>query len=406
VVVTPAPGGVNRLGRTAPDGPLVCPRAKRYERAVSQAGASEVLFVSKPVGPPWNDSSKNLVRDLAEAMERHTPVVLGRKGEAQALSRGRVEPVYSPSAGGYSPPLVDNLRVLGRLVVGRRVPVWHFFFAPNPRTSSVARFARTLRPARTVQTVCSMPRDGVDLKRVTFADRTIVLSHAAEARFLAGGVERDRIVRIPPCVSVARTQATAGRAQLRDALGWGPGAFTVLYPGDLEFGGGAELTLEAFRAMPAEAELVFACRPKTPEARAAEASLRARVTQLGLDARVRWLGETPRILDVLAAADVVLLPSTSLYAKMDYPLVLLEAMWLGTPVVVAKGTPAAELADLGAALAAEPRGEALAEALLGLFHDGAGRGQRAQAARNIVEREFSPPRMAKAYEAVYDGLFP
>ena len=29
-----------------------------------------VLFVSKPVAPPWSDSSKNLVRDLAEGIDR------------------------------------------------------------------------------------------------------------------------------------------------------------------------------------------------------------------------------------------------------------------------------------------------------------------------------------------------
>ena len=31
-----------------------------------------VLYVSKPVAPPWNDSSKNLVRDLALALAPDT----------------------------------------------------------------------------------------------------------------------------------------------------------------------------------------------------------------------------------------------------------------------------------------------------------------------------------------------
>ncbi|MDH4281277.1 MAG: hypothetical protein OEV36_01370 [Myxococcales bacterium] len=38
---------------------------------------AQVLYVSKPVAPPWNDSSKNLVRDVAGHLRRHRPIVMG-----------------------------------------------------------------------------------------------------------------------------------------------------------------------------------------------------------------------------------------------------------------------------------------------------------------------------------------
>ena len=55
---------------------------------------AEVLFVSKPVAPPWNDSSKNLVRDIAGHLRRHSPVLMGRAGQTNPIDRGRVEAVY------------------------------------------------------------------------------------------------------------------------------------------------------------------------------------------------------------------------------------------------------------------------------------------------------------------------
>ena len=52
---------------------------------------AEVLFVSKPVAPPWNDSSKNLVRDIAGHLQRHSPVLMGHPGQASPIDRGRIE---------------------------------------------------------------------------------------------------------------------------------------------------------------------------------------------------------------------------------------------------------------------------------------------------------------------------
>ncbi len=57
---------------------------------------TEVLFVSKPVA--WNDSSKNLVRDIAGHLQRHSPVLMGHPGQASPIDRGRVEAVYGPAS--------------------------------------------------------------------------------------------------------------------------------------------------------------------------------------------------------------------------------------------------------------------------------------------------------------------
>jgi glycosyltransferase involved in cell wall biosynthesis len=89
---------------------------------------------------------------------------------------------------------------------------------------------------------------------------------------------------------------------------------------------------------------------------------------------------------------------------MDYPLVLLEAMALARPVVVATGTPAAELADGGAARAVAPETDALAEALSMLLFDAAQREALGAQARETALAEYDRARMARAYEALYDAL--
>ncbi len=368
------------------------------------AAVSRVLFVSKPLAPPWNDSSKNLVRDLALGLTRYDAVAFGRRGGPAGLGRARVEPLHPSERTGFRPGLRENVRVLTRLLTGERADAWHFFFAPNPKTSTVARLLARTRRARTVQTVCSVPADGADLERVLFGDRIVVLSEHTERRFLAAGVARDRVVRIPPAVPPLELPSDEARARTRDDFGFGRDRPLVLYPGDLEFGRGAALVLEAHAGLAPDVELVLACRAKTPRARAVESELRTRAKTLGTHARVHFVGETPKILELVAAADVVALPSTVAYAKMDYPLVLLEAMALARPVVVARDTPAAELASHGAALAVPAEESAIATALARLLTDGTARSTLGVGARTSALERFSRERMAEAYELLYDGL--
>ncbi len=363
-----------------------------------------VLFVSKPLGPPWNDSSKNLVRDLALGLTRYDAVAFGRRRDAGALGRARIEPLHPDARGAFSPGLRENGRVLLRLLAGARADAWHFFFAPNPKTSSVARLASAARRMRTVQTVCSVPDDGADVARVLFGDRVVVLSRHTERRFLDAGVARERLARIPPAVPPLEPPSDAEKARLRAALGISRDAPLVLYPGDLEFGDAANLVLEAHAALPPDVELALACRPKTHAARTREAVLRERARELATHARVRFVGETSEILTLVAAADVVALPSTVAYAKMDYPLVLLEAMALGRPVLVAEGTPAAELAANGGARAVQAHVASLAEELARLLADASERRTLGAAARAVARADFSRERMAAAYELLYDGL--
>jgi glycosyltransferase involved in cell wall biosynthesis len=363
---------------------------------------AQILFVSKPVGPPWNDSSKNLARDVAAAMRRHEPILMGRRSSGFRIPRGRVEPVYGRRSGGFSPELRDQLRVVERLAVGAKADLWHFFFAPNKRASRVARELSRARGVRTVQTVTSIPAAGANLDQILFGDRIVVLSRATEALLADGGVAADRVVRIPPCAAI---EEPVDPERARTAFRLSRDTKIVTYPGDLEFGGGAELMLSARLAdRSRDWTLVIACRAKTRAAKEAHARLADRARALLPPEAVRFTGETDRIRDLLAASDVVALPSASLYAKMDYPLVLLEAMALGAPVLVSRGTSAAELADGGAAILADHDADAIAAAIRAALSDDAARREIVARARDRVSGELSAARVAAAHEALYDSL--
>jgi phosphatidylinositol alpha-1,6-mannosyltransferase len=366
---------------------------------------TDVLFVSKPVAPPWNDSSKNLVRDVAMHLRRHGAVVMGSESDLR-LGDAAVAMVYaSKPTGAFSPRLRDHLAVLRYLAWRAKAPIWHFFFAPNRRSSTAGRWTSRIRAKTTVHTLCSLPPTNVSMKALLFADITVALSKFSEARLVDAGISADRIRRVPPCVPALPVPMASKRGELRARHGLPDSAPICTYPGDLEHGDGAQLALDAFACVPrTDALLLMACRNKTASAERYRRAAHDRAKQLGLADRVRWLGETRHIHEILALSDCIVLPSRSSFAKMDYPLVALEAMSMEIPVLFSEGTPATELADRGVAVSAEPRADALGTAIQTLLDDDGRRRDLGRVARTFVTDELSPERTAEAYERIYEEL--
>lgn len=369
-----------------------------------------VLFVSKPIAPPWHDGSKNLVRDVASHLERTRATVLSTPEFARRSTLGErvdVEPLYE-APGRFAPPMMANARVLARLLRGDPLDLWHFVFAPNAASSFAAVFAKKGRRmlgfrGPVVQTVASAPRSFEGVGRLLFGDVVIALSEWTRGRLVGSGVTGVPIHVIPPCAQAPERPDEARVRALREAhklVGK-----VVVYPGDYEFSRGAKSFLEALPELARhlgaqEATFVFACRAKTPRAAEAEAEIRARVVALGLAPRVRYLGEVKDMPALLASASVVAFPVDDLYGKVDVPLVLLEALALGVPMVVATGGPLEAL--LPAAVGVSPGDEdELGAAILRLLSDEGERRSRAEEGARMYASRFTPDVVAKAHDALY-----
>lgn len=355
----------------------------------------EVLLVSKPIAPPWTDSNKNLVRDLATSMTRWTPTVMTTRGAS--LDGVRAEGIY-PDAGRYAPSRLANARVLSRLLTGRRADLWHFFFGPNPLTLRAGRAARSLRRVATVHTIASAPDDLERVAPMLFADAVVALSEHTARRLAAAGVRAEVI--LPAQRPVAVTPQAVARAKERHGL---PDRY-ALYPGDLEFSDGAETFLAAAaHAKGSGLGFVVASRPKTPRAKAAAVSLAARAKDQGVS--LTMLGEIDDIHAVVAGALATTLVVNTLHAKMDLPLVVLESLLLGVPALVGAGTAAQELCASDGVLALPPGdGDALASALVSLAEDPARRASLAERGARWVAAECAPAAVAAKYERLYDRV--
>ena len=309
-----------------------------------------VLFVSKPIAPPFHDGSKCLVRDVAQNLERVTPIVLSTPGAPPLKAVAGSAPVRSVAAygapGGFSPAFSANLRAAAWVLLRSRASVWHFVFAPNARTSGAGKLLRRVRGVPVVQTIASPPRSFAEPQKLFFGDVLVAQSawtrSAIETSYEGSGLPAPRIeVILPPVPDVALPSAAQIAAVRRD-LNLAPEQRYLLYPGDLETSSGAEATAalaeRAARALP-EVVTVFAYRRKS----AAAVDVARRLTARLPAAQTRFLENAPNIWALLAGAAAVVFPVDDLWGKVDLPIVLLEAMALGVPVLVLDQGPLRDL---------------------------------------------------------------
>ncbi len=282
--------------------------------------STSVLFISKPIAPPFHDGTKCLVRDVAGHLERVRPVLLTSQGSSEwRISPGKAElvPVY-PTAGAFAPKLTDNVRAAAWVLLRARADVWHFVFAPNPRTSAVGRAMKRLRGASVVQTVASPPRSFTAISKLLFGDVVVAQSRWTERRIREAcqneGSRPPRLEVIPPPVPMIAPRPEESVRELLRELRVPETAPLFVYPGDLETSSGASVTAsiceELARALPT-AVVVFAYREKTPRAREVAQRLEQRLS----GTNVRLVSELPDVLKLVQAATALLFPVDDLGAK-------------------------------------------------------------------------------------------
>lgn len=365
----------------------------------------QVLFVSKPIVAPFHDGTKCLVRDIATHLTAVRPLVLATPGADVPLGAHggpawEIAPVYR-SAGNFTPKLTENLRAALWIAARSRADVWHFVFAPNPRTSRVGRGLKALRRTPVLQTVASPPRDMTRAAELLFGDVVVAQSRWTAERLEAGFGERTppRIEVIPPPVPPIARRSPEAVAQVRRALDLAEDAPVFVYPGDLEVSSGAESVARLVAPLVAReprARVVFAYRQKTPRADDIAADLAARLPR----EHVRFSKHLGDVLALVQGATGILFPVDDLWGKVDLPIILLEALSLGVPVLALDEGP---LRDLSGAWLLPRDDRAWLEGALALL-DGSRRAELADRGRAAVDRHFRADLVAARYESLYLAL--
>lgn len=214
----------------------------------------------------------------------------------------------------------------------------------------------------------------------------IAVSQALQDAIAALGVDRQKVTVLRNGVDLERF-APRERTAIREKLGLtGAVWLTVGHLVELK---GVHLAIAALARVPEVTLLIAGRGPQEP-------TLRALVSELGLQERVRFLGPIAhaQLCDYYNAADALIHASS----REGMPNVVLESMACGTPVVAAPFASAGEV--LGAAAAGEIADERSAGAIAAAWLRLRDRAPSRAATRSHAER-FDWQLVVEAQQALY-----
>jgi glycosyltransferase involved in cell wall biosynthesis len=218
-------------------------------------------------------------------------------------------------------------------------------------------------------------------------------------------LDPQRSLHIPNCVQEQRVLAVLGgtRAHWRERLGYGANRLRVVCVGQVTPRKGQDLVLAALERLPAAApalDVDFIGECGSAWAR----DLARRSAALPLAKHVRFLGAVNDVYERVFAADLLVVGSRA----EAFPLVVLEAMALGTCVVAADVDGVGEQvidAQTGLLFAPEDAGQ-LAQALARAASDARLRERLAAAGRARYLERFTRDRQLALWNAALSQMLP
>lgn len=227
-------------------------------------------------------------------------------------------------------------------------------------------------------------------------DAVVSVSRSMTDTLRLRGVKRDRIRTIPNAFDPDRPRLERPAARRELGLPDAGDEFVAGWVGRLSPEKGGDVFVDAMMSLPDRC-VCATVLGTGPEQELLEERARAG----GVGERIRWLGTVPDAARLFAGFDVFVLSSRT----EGVPIVLLEAMAAGVPVVATRvgGVPDVVSGEEALLVPSEdPR--ALAAAIDVVRRDPASARARAAAARRRLERDFSLAPWLRRYEALYREL--
>lgn len=358
-----------------------------------------LMLSSVPLATPWNGADKNLARLLVEADRRNQFIVQTSQTETWPT---HVQPVREQAVSAMPTPQ-QKLRAMRYLLShtgsADLVHVVASLGSPSRLSAGLLRGWPALRCRPIIHTVPSIG-DRPVLREYFPGDMTVVVSDFTQRLLVSQGVPN--VVRVYPPLD-QHLRPTTDPVELAQSLQLGPRA--VLYPAHYGPESGIREMIQAFAQLPTtlnDAVLVLACRThrhQDPD-REAEQVL-ATATKAGIADRVRVVGNVSDMPALIAACAITALVPGKLASKMDLPLVILEALALGRPVITSDKPPMSE-ALLGGGLGVRYGDVAgLSAALARLLSDAPLRAELAATGRAAVLHHCQPARIVEQYQQIY-----
>ncbi len=302
----------------------------------------EVLLVTRPLTPPWDEASKNLAYFLATKIEGLKFHILVGEYNPSLPKNITQHLIYKGPEWNLKQRLRLLLSLRKILADNPEINIVHLLFAPTPINSLILKIILKKPHLKIIHNLACPPRK--DARGLLFGDKAIVYS-----KHTAGKIRKKNISIIAPFIDSERFQPITRKARevLRRKFEITPNDQALLYPGEYSRLDAMGLLWRTFlklkhyeskkkRENPTfkkNYKLLMACRIKSKEDQIKEDKFKKLVELSPYSKDVIFLGKITKPERMYQISDLTLFPAKKMEGKFDFPFVLLESLACGTPIL-------------------------------------------------------------------------
>lgn len=240
-------------------------------------------------------------------------------------------------------------------------------------------------------------------------DHIIAMTNHVRQSLLCAGIEGNHVSVIPPLIDRSEFNVVASKQQARKEFGLPQEDKVVLFVGSLKPNKGFRTLLEAFavvKSVMRNLQLVVTFEFRHAEFNREREVMLKMIEGFSLQPSITEFGIIPNMPELMVAADVLVVPFLDTFGPSDYPLVILESMALGRPVIATRvgGIPEIVAHEQTGLLVPAGDKNVLASQLLRLLEDVELYNHLKDEARQFVSDKFAVSEVVGRTEAIYRNL--
>lgn len=363
----------------------------------------DILMVSRAVEPPWDEASKNLVRDIVASLNNRTFHILTTKSAGNSGQNVVEEKIYS----GRAFNIIQKMSLLLFLLSHKNdFNIYHFCFTPEPFTSFLIR--HIVKSENKVQNVPFITeRAGASgINKTIYSRRVVVNSRYSKEMLERAGIKN--VALVYPSVDTRRFGPHVKKEDARKKIGL-KGRFHVLWCG--KFVSDAEVRaisdiIHNTCNLESGIDFIIGVRLDNRSGKSRLGSLKRMLQERGLYNKVTFITKVDDMSILMAACDIMIYPFFSGFKKkIDIPYVIIEAMASAKPVIISDKEPLNEIVKCGGGVTVkEDSGLEFARAIKGLYDDEVLRNKIGSGNRESAMNYFDAGKNIKKYDSIYESL--
>ncbi len=373
---------------------------------MSNQKTKKILFVSRPLSPPWDEASKNLAYFLAKNISDFQIGIMVKKILPEVGKNIVQNQVYTTSEISEF-NWTEKLRSLFFQWKARgKFDVNHYFFTPTKLNTFLIKNFLKIKKTKSIQTVATLREDlwsDEDLKKLLFAEKIITYSDYSKNKLEKLGFSG--VERIYPGIDLEIYQKRPKDSKLLSQLGIGADDFVITYPGEYTRLGATDLIVEAFQGLEQKiknAKLILACRVKNEKDQKKKEEIAKKIKAWKISDRVIFLDTFSEMSKIYNLSELVIFPVSNMRGKFDVPLVIPEAQASRKPVIVSDLPILKEFANpTNSVIIKKDNPKELEQAIFDLYEHPEKRESIGQAGRIFAENNFDIKKVAQEYEKIY-----